>query len=117
MISEPKLPERFYQGQLQNSNDDSQSLLNEYASKFDFLKKIIEKPLKHEELITLKISDDGWHEIRLFENDLKHYKINGDLSHDILSVMASKADTQIMSIASNLYLLDLDNATQPFYIY
>jgi hypothetical protein len=118
MMSEPELPERFYQGELQNSNyqvidDNSQALFDEYASKFDFLKYLIEKPLDYDELITLKISNNGWHYIKLFENKLKENKLNGYLSNDILSVMASKADTQIMSIASNLYLLDLDRTTQP----
>jgi hypothetical protein len=118
MMSEPELPERFYQGELQNSNhqgidDNSQVLFDEYASKFEFLKYLIEKPLDYDELITLKISNNGWHHIKLFENELKENKLNGYLSHDILSVMASKADTQIMSIASNLYLLDLDRTTQP----
>lgn len=113
MISEPELPERFYQGDLQNSDDNSQELFDEYASKFEFLNSLIEKPLEHDELITLKISDNGWHFIKLFENELKTDKINGYLSHDMLSIMASKADTQIMSIASNLYLLDLDKITQP----
>jgi hypothetical protein len=107
MISEPELEKET----VQNINYDSQALLDEYASKFDFIKDIIEKPLKHDELITLKISDHGWDAIRFFGNELKNNKLY--LSHDILSVMASKADMQIMSIASNLYLLDLDKTTQP----
>ena len=118
MMSEPELPERFYQGELQNSNhqgidNNSQLLFDEYASKFEFLKDLIEKPLSHDELITLKISNDGWHHIKMFENELKANKLNGYFSDDVLSVMVSKADTQIMSIASNLYLLDLDSTTQP----
>lgn len=114
MISEPELPERFYQGALLSTNDNSQELFYEYASKFEFLKNVIEKPLNYDELITLKISNNGWHEIKLFENELKINKTSGYLPHDMLSIMASKADTQIMSIASNLYLLDLNKTTQPF---
>lgn len=112
MISEPEFPEMFSYEKLPNI-DDPQPLFDEYASKFNFLKDIIEKPLKHDELITLKISDNGWLWIKLFEDELKRRKLSGELSHDMLSVMASKADTQIMSIASNLYLLDLDSTMQP----
>jgi hypothetical protein len=116
MISEPELPERFYQGEQPNINDGSQALLDEYARKFYFLKELIEKPLEYDELITLKISDDGWHHIKTFENELKNHKLSGYLSHDMLSVMASKADIQIMSIASNLYLLDVDYFMEGNYI-
>jgi hypothetical protein len=109
MISEPELPERFHREDVSNTNDNSQDLLDEYANKFEFLNDIIQKPLDYDELTTLKISDNGWNEIKRFENHLKFHKLNGNLSHDILSGMASKADIQIMSIASNLYVLDLEN--------
>jgi hypothetical protein len=117
MISEPELPDRFYQGELLNDNppqvDNDQELFDEYASKFNFLKNIFEKPLGYDELITLKISNNGWHDIKMFQNNLITNKQNGYLSHEMLSTMADKADMQIMSIASNLYLLDLPEITQP----
>lgn len=115
MISEPELPDRFHSEfayHYQNTDSDD-SVLNEYASKFNFLRHLIKKPLEHDELITLKISTNGWHDIKMFQNELTRDKQNGYLSHPTLSVMASKSDMQIMSIAANLYLLDLDEITQP----
>lgn len=88
---------------------DNSALLNEYKKKFYFLKNLIKKPLKHNELITLKISEKGLNIINEFKNKLEHLIINNQVfSHDILRVMAKKSDIQIMSIASNLHLLECD---------
>lgn len=106
MISEP---ERMNKDHLKSISDPSK-LFTEYAEKFHFLKSLIEKPLNHNELITLQISSAGWDEINTFNNILEGLILpNEILSHQILKRMARKSTLQIMSIASNLHLSECKN--------
>jgi hypothetical protein len=58
----------------------------------------------------LKISKKAWQHIYQFQNELEYQLTeNGELSHPIFKGMVGKIRLQVMSIASNLYLLDLDN--------
>ncbi len=86
---------------------DALDLLAEYAQKFEFIKSLIEKPLTYKDLVTLKISVSGWKAIKEFKNELEKLILpNQEFSHDILKRMAKKVDYQIMSIASNLHILE-----------
>lgn len=101
MISEPEMMNKDHL----KSIPDPSKLFTEYAEKFHFLKGLIEKPLNHNELITLQISSEGWNEINTFNNTLENLILpDGILSHQILKRMAKKSTLQIMSIASNLHL-------------
>ena len=101
MISEPEMPKKNHLKDIPRPSE----LLTEYAKRFDFLKRLIDKPLKHNELITLKISDKGWREIKKFNNVLEDFiSPNKVFSHHTLKQMAKKSTLQIMSIACNLHL-------------
>lgn len=89
---------------------DGSDLLNEYAKKFEFIIDVVDKPLKYKDLITLQISKNGWWRIKLFQNELERLILpNQIFSYPSLKIMAKKVTYQIMSIASNLHLLESKN--------
>lgn len=115
---EPKVIERPHSELESDDNIDEdinyyKSLYSLYASKFSFLEKLILNPLHYHELETLKISKNSWDDIYKFQNDFRRKIIHDHLSNDMLETMIEKADKQVMSIASNLYLLDLDDINAP----
>lgn len=104
MISEPEIKK----DPLKLHYDES-DLFEKYNKKFSFLNPLIEKPLKPDELTTLKISNNCWYVIKIFNAKLEDLiSKNPDFSHNILKSIARKSTLQIMSIASNLYLFECD---------
>jgi hypothetical protein len=96
----------------------NESLVQIYLRRVQFFNKLIEvknlsihsKELDHKSRINLKISKKAWQHIYQFQNELEYQLTeNGELSHPIFKGMVGKIRLQVMSIASNLYLLDLDN--------
>lgn len=103
MIAEPALGQKDHTKKI----PDASELLLEYTRKLSFLTSIIEKPLSHDELITLHIPQEGWDKINLFRNELEPLKLfRFEFSHPIMKSMVNKVTLQIMSIASNLHLLE-----------
>lgn len=101
MISEPEIMNKDHLKDIPYPD----KLFSEYAKKFNFLKPLIDKPLKHNELTTLKISSSGWEQINKFNNSLEKLISPHEIfSYRILKTMAKKSTLQIMSIASNLHL-------------
>ena len=115
---EPKVSERPHSELESDDNIDEdinyyKILYNSYVSKFSFLEELILNPLHYHELETLKISKNSWDDIYKFQNDFRRKIIHDHLSNDMLETMIEKADKQVMSIASNLYLLDLYDINAP----
>jgi hypothetical protein len=115
---EPEVDKRPYSelqsdDEIQADVNHYENLYNVYASKFAFLEELILNPLRYDELESLKISKNSWDDIYKFQNDYKNKIIHNHLSSDMLETMIEKADKQVMSIASNLYLLDLADNNAP----
>lgn len=114
---EPEVDKRPYSelsdDEIQADVNHYENLYNVYASKFAFLEELILNPLHYDELESLKISKNSWDDIYKFQNDYKNKIIHNHLSSDMLETMIEKADKQVMSIASNLYLLDLADNNSP----
>jgi hypothetical protein len=108
MISEPEIMNKDHLKEIPYPSE----LFTEYAKKFDCFKILIEKLLIKElsnnnKLITLKIFDKGWRAINEFNNELEGLILpNENFSYKMLKGMAKKSNSQIMSIASNLHLLE-----------
>lgn len=93
---------------------DDDELLEEYAEKFNFLKALVEKPLAISELVTLQLTDRAWYSINDFNNYLEPSKYGGAaFSSELLKVMADKITSQIMSVATILYVFDAKQGELP----
>lgn len=110
-------------GNRDHSKNDQfdESLVQIYLKRVQFFNRLIEKKdlsihsdeLNHKKRINLKLSKKAWRHIYQFQNELESKLTeNGELSHPIFKGMVGKIRLQVMSIACNLYLLDLD--TPPF---
>jgi hypothetical protein len=105
-----------------SKNDQFDELLVQiYLKRVEFFNRLIEvkdlsihsDALNHKKRINLKLSKKAWQHIYQFQNELEHQLTeNGELSHPLFRGMVGKIRLQVMSIACNLYLLDLD--TPPF---
>jgi hypothetical protein len=112
-IDKKKYSELQSDDEIQADVNHYENLYNLYASKFAFLEELILNPLHYDELESLKISKNSWNDIYKFQEDYKKKIIHNHLSSDMLETMIEKADKQVMSIASNLYLLDLADTNAP----
>lgn len=102
VISEPPFPSKDHTLEIHHD----QNLFEDYKDKFLFIKDLIRNPLEYDELTTLTISEEGWMKINEFNNYLEQDFIpNKSLNNSTIQTMAKKSNLQIMSIASNLYLL------------
>ena len=105
-----------------SKNDQFDELLVQiYLKRVEFFNRLIEvkdlsihsDALNHKKRINLKLSKKAWQHTYDFQNEFeKKLTEDGELSHPLFRGMVGKIRLQVMSIACNLYLLDLD--TPPF---
>jgi hypothetical protein len=81
-----------------------------YEQKCEFIERIIDEPMRLDDLFLLRISDSGYQLINEYRNEIEPHLADGKkFSHVSLRGAAGKVDMQIMKIASNLQILDNGN--------
>ena len=85
-----------------------QELLKKYAAVCDvFTDDVLLQPIEYDELLSLKISDDGWQKIAEYRNSIEHHLADGGrYSHIAIRGAAAKIDMQIMKLSALLHLLE-----------
>jgi hypothetical protein len=97
-----------------NSVQPDAILLEEYEKQCHFFEEVLNKRFDHERLVTLRITAYDWTSIHHFENEMESQLVEGmRYSHPLMRRFISKSRMQIMGLASNLYLLDVDPSQMP----
>jgi hypothetical protein len=97
-----------------NTEPPNTALLEEYELQCQFFEDVLNKRFDHERLITLHITPQDWSSIHHFENSMEAHLAAGQVySHPIMRRFIGKSRLQIMGIASNLYLFNVDPKDMP----
>jgi hypothetical protein len=105
MITEnPRVGKRVYK-----QREEKKALLDQYAARCQILLEQASRyELNTENLIKLKVCDEGWELIFDHRNLIEHYLADVFTYDAIMVTLFDKVEAQILKLATNLYLLDAD---------
>ena len=90
------------------------SLMNEYESRCRIMEPVISKIVDKDDLLCLKLSDEGYRKIKTFQQELEPHLADGEkYSYINLRGVCSKINMQILKIAANLHILTREDSYNP----